>query len=106
MSAVPILRADPGPHPARRADQTSSDHPAGGGPVRLTCVAPATNRFRFYELRWEQDLFHQLVLVRIFGRIGRPGRIFSQAYPDEASLQKEAERLIRRRLQHGYQLSL
>jgi predicted DNA-binding WGR domain protein len=78
-------------------------HPIKSG-IRLTRVDPEKNRARFYELRCEQDLFNQLVLVRTFGRIGKPGRVFSRAYPDEASLQKDVERLIKRRLQHGYQL--
>jgi predicted DNA-binding WGR domain protein len=68
-------------------------------------VDPEKNRSRFYELRWEHNLFDQLVLVRTFGRIGKPGRVFSRAYPDEPTMQKDVERLIRRRLQHGYQLS-
>jgi predicted DNA-binding WGR domain protein len=73
-------------------------------PIRLTNVDQSRNRQRFYELHFQQDLFNQLTLVRTFGRIGMAGRVFSRAYPDEASLRKEVERLIRRRLQHGYQL--
>jgi hypothetical protein len=57
-------------------------------------------------LRPEQGLFNQLVLVRTYGRLGKAERVFSTAYSDELTMQKDVAALIRRRLQHGYQMSL
>jgi predicted DNA-binding WGR domain protein len=68
-------------------------------PIRLTSVDPSKKRQRFYELRREQDLFNQLVLVRTYGRIGKPGRVLSRVYADVPSLQKgsphEREKIVR-----------
>lgn len=72
-------------------------------PLRFTNVEVAKNRRRFYELRWEQDLFDGPVLVRSFGRIGTEGRTLARSYPDQETAEKEISRLIKRRLQHGYQ---
>jgi predicted DNA-binding WGR domain protein len=71
----------------------------------LTSVEADKNRRRFYELRWEQDLFNGPVLVRKFGRLGTEGRSLARVYPDQESAQKEIQKLIRLRLRHGYQLA-
>ena len=72
--------------------------------LRFTNVDVSQNRRRFYELRWEESLFGGPVLVRQFGRLGTEGRTVARSYPDQESAQKEMQRLMKRRLQHGYQL--
>jgi hypothetical protein len=40
--------------------------------VRFASTDPATNRFRFYDLRWQPTLFGEEALVRVWGRQGQP----------------------------------
>ena len=43
--------------------------------TRLQSIDPARNRRRFYAMSVQRDLFGDWVLVREWGRIGRPGRV-------------------------------
>jgi len=70
--------------------------------VRLVSVDPARNRARVYRLAWQPDLRGSGVLIRAWGRIGASGRLLCIAYPDRASAQPAIQRLLARRLRHGY----
>ena len=71
--------------------------------VYFTSIDPARNRYRFYTLTWQHGLWGEVSLVRSWGRIGGRGRSCSHIYEDQSAGQKEAARLVTRRLQRGYQ---
>ena len=70
--------------------------------IHLEYVDPAANRFRAYQVAIEVDLFAECALVVSWGRIGRPGRTRVVGSGDAATVRAMAERLLRRREQHGY----
>ena len=72
--------------------------------VRFASTDPATNRLRFYDLRWQPTLFGEGALVRVWGRQGQPGTIRATVYPDRDRAQRDIRSLVRRRLSHGYQV--
>jgi len=72
--------------------------------ARFVSVDPGKNRYRFYVLAWQADLFGQTVLARTWGRLGTRGstRLFFVGEREQAA--GAIERLIRHRALHGYQL--
>ena len=72
--------------------------------VRFESCDPAKNRARFYTITWQPVLWGGGATVRRRGRLGGPGRALTTFYDDRASAQESIERLIRRRLQRGYQV--
>ena len=72
--------------------------------VRFANVDPAENRHRFYDLTWQPTLFGDGALVRTWGRQGQPGTTRATFYPDRACAEAEVRHVVRRRLQHGYQV--
>ena len=72
--------------------------------VRLTRADRASPRLRVYTLRWETALFESRTLVRSYGPQGTEGRQLARTYPDEATARREIRRLLRRRLQRGYEV--
>ena len=72
--------------------------------VRFASTDPATNRFRFYDLRWQPTLFGEGALVRVWSRQGQPGTVRATVYPDRDHAQAVIRHLVRRRLAHGYQV--
>lgn len=72
--------------------------------VRFASIDPARNRAHVYTLAWQPLLWGGGAVVCTWGRLGRPGRTRKWCYPDRASAQATVERIIRRRLQHGYQV--
>jgi predicted DNA-binding WGR domain protein len=72
--------------------------------VRFASTDPASNRFRFYDLRWQPTLFGEGALVRVWGRQGQPGTVWATVYPDRDQAQSDIRSLVRRRLVHGYQV--
>ncbi len=69
----------------------------------VSCDA-TENRQRFYSLTWQPLLWGGCALVWSWGRQGKAGVRRMVEYPDRASAQTQVERLIRRRIQHRYQL--
>jgi predicted DNA-binding WGR domain protein len=58
---------------------------------------------RYYEVRLQQDLWGQWVLVVRWGRRGTAlGQTRRQPYPAEAAAQSQIEKIHQRRLQRGY----
>jgi predicted DNA-binding WGR domain protein len=72
--------------------------------AHLTSVNPAKRRFRHNVLGWQPTLWGQEALVCRWGRIGAVGKSRFSLYPDRASAQETITRVIRRRLQHKYQV--
>ena len=72
--------------------------------ARFVSRDPATNRERFYSLTWQPLLWGGNALVWTWGRLGKSGVCRVAEFPDRASAQAQVERLVRRRLQHRYEL--
>jgi predicted DNA-binding WGR domain protein len=70
--------------------------------MRLYRIDPGRNMARFYELAVERDLFGKVVVVRAWGRIGRPGSIRLDEHPDEAQAQAAATNLGAAKMRRGY----
>lgn len=70
--------------------------------VTLKRVNPAINMRRFYSLSVEKDLLGQCVLVRAWGRIGKPGKVALQAYDTEEAADKELRRVMSAKVRRGY----
>ncbi len=73
--------------------------------VRLVSCAPEHNRQRFYLFSWQRSLYGERVLVCTWGRIGTLGRSRSICFPEGSPVVASLERLIKRRLQRGYQVT-
>jgi len=72
--------------------------------ARFVSVEPEKNRFRFYSLTWQPSLWGGGVLIRSWGRIGSRGRSLETTYPDRQGAQELIDQMVRRRVQHGYQV--
>ena len=72
--------------------------------IRLESIDPATNRARFYLLQWQPTLDGRQVLLRIWGRLGTLGQVRPLLWADAAELPDHIQRVLSRRLQHGYAL--
>ena len=72
--------------------------------LRLVSIDASRNRTRFYVLQWQPTLWGSVMLMRIWGRIGGPGRM--QVVHETATPQRAAAltRLVRQRLRHGYHI--
>jgi predicted DNA-binding WGR domain protein len=70
--------------------------------LRLVSLDPSRNRARVYVLTWQPTLWGEIALVRTWGRLDHPGRSQMTIYPDRHQAQTDLRRLLRRRLQHGY----
>ena len=73
--------------------------------VRFVSQDPAKNRQRFYLLGWQSTLDGETALVCSWGRLGTHGRSRTIFYPEQAQVQENLVRLIRRRLRRGYQVT-
>jgi predicted DNA-binding WGR domain protein len=67
--------------------------------LTLYRIDPAKNMKRFYRLDIQRDLFGNHCLLRVWGRIGRPGQVRSIPYPtgDEAQVAFQKQRTTKER---------
>jgi predicted DNA-binding WGR domain protein len=72
--------------------------------LRLVSVDPSRNRARVYVLTWQPTLWGEVALVRTWGRLDHPGRSQMTIYPNRNQARPDLRRLLRRRLQHGYEV--
>ncbi len=72
--------------------------------LRLVSIDAGRNRARFYVLQWQPTIWGGVALVRVWGRIGSPGRAQVLCYAETPQMDATVERVVRRRLRHGYQL--
>jgi predicted DNA-binding WGR domain protein len=70
--------------------------------VCLRRVDPARNMSRFYRLDVQPDLFGGVLLMKEWGRIGRPGQMRQTPYPSLAEAQAALERQQRTKERRGY----
>ena len=101
-AGVPAAHRGPPGSAARSMDGPEATPFRDG--ARFVSVDPTTNRARFYEVRLQATLWGAVALVRTWGRLGTPGRSAVRSYPEPGAARAAAERLVRRRLQRGYQL--
>jgi predicted DNA-binding WGR domain protein len=73
--------------------------------IPIEALAQFTGYIRFYLLSWQPDLDGSRVLVCTWGRIGTRGRSRVVFYPKQANAQDAITRIIKRRLQRGYQVT-
>lgn len=64
---------------------------------------PAKNMARFYLIGIHADLFGGVAVLREWGRIGRAGRLKTEAHPDEPTADRAAERITARKRCRGYE---
>ena len=79
--------------------------PAWQSTIAFECIEPEQNRYRSYRLELTQDLFGTWALVRSWGRIGRVPRTQVEYFVFRFDAREQAQRVIRRRLGHGYQIT-
>lgn len=70
--------------------------------LQLTRVDAARNMQRFYSMTVQPDLFGGTSLVRVWGRIGRPGRHMIEPHADEGQAINALMTLARRKMRRGY----
>lgn len=70
--------------------------------ITLRRINPARNERRFYALSVERDLLGATVLVKAWGRIGKPGRVALEPYPDETAATNELRRVATIKARRGY----
>ena len=70
--------------------------------ITLRRINPARNERRFYALSVERDLLGATVLVKAWGRIGKPGRVALEPYPTEEAADVELRRVVSSKVKRGY----
>lgn len=70
--------------------------------AELVKVSPAKRQARFYRLEIWPDLFGGFSLVREYGRIGQPGRLQFDPFPEIDTARKAFARLVSRKQRRGH----
>lgn len=70
--------------------------------LHLSRIDPAQNMRRFYRLTIQRDLFGDVSLIRIWGRIGSRGRQIVDAYADEGKAINALMALAQQKRRRGY----
>ena len=70
--------------------------------IYMQSIDPSRNRFRFYNMVLQKDLFGNHYFIRHWGRIGSKGKTKSCFYKDESKVYKDVAKIIHTRLLHGY----
>jgi len=74
-------------------------HPEAAELVKLL---PAQRQARFYRLEIWPDLFGGFSLAREYGRIGQPGRLQLDPFPELDTARKAFARIVRTKQRRGY----
>ncbi len=69
---------------------------------RLRHIDPETNRYRWYVVGVQTNLFGEFVVVREFGRIGQPGTLQSTTCRTEMEALALLAKLHRQKRRKGY----
>lgn len=70
--------------------------------IYLTRIDPDRNLARFYIVAVQGDLFAEHVVMREWGRIGQPGTVRHDRYPDPSAAQEAADQLTATKRKRGY----
>lgn len=68
----------------------------------LKSIDQDKNRYRFYSIVIQPDLFGKFSLIRRWGRIGTKGRSITTIFESFDQVNKEVNRLLQTRARHGY----
>ena len=69
----------------------------------LIRIRPERNEWRFYRMEVWSDLFGHVLLARLWGRIGTPGRVRLDPHSDAGAAVNALARLVRAKRRRGYQ---
>jgi predicted DNA-binding WGR domain protein len=70
--------------------------------AELVKLRPADNQARFYRMAVWPDLFGGFSLAREYGRIGQPGKLRLDPYPEEHQAISAMKKLMRSKTRRGY----
>ena len=70
--------------------------------AELVKLSPAKKQARFYRLEIWPDLFGGFSLAREYGRIGQPGRLQLDPFPEIDAARRSFFRIVRRKQRRGY----
>jgi predicted DNA-binding WGR domain protein len=70
--------------------------------IRLVRKQPDLNMARFYLIQVVPGLFGDWAVLREWGRIGRPGTVRKEWYPDEIEARKASDVILEKKLDRGY----
>lgn len=70
--------------------------------AELVKLAPAKRQARFYRLAIWPDLFGGFSLAREYGRIGQPGRLQLDPFPEIDTARRAFTRIVSRKRRRGY----
>lgn len=70
--------------------------------VHLRCIDPASNKWRYYAMSVQQNLFGEWELVREWGRIGGMGRIRRDLHRSSWQALNALQTLARQKVKRGY----
>lgn len=70
--------------------------------IYLKSIDPEKNRFRFYSMAVQPDLFGQYYLIRTWGRIGSRGRCMPEIFNTYDEAIKSIDAIVKVRHNHGY----
>ena len=73
-----------------------------GAEAELVKSNPAANQARFYRMAIWPDLFGGYSLAREYGRIGQPGKLRLDPYPEETQAINALHKLFKRKTRRGY----
>ena len=71
--------------------------------MHLTREDPTKNLRRFYLMTVQRDLFGGASLIREWGRMGSPGRVFIEHHRDEGHAVNALSDLVAAKRKRGYQ---
>ena len=72
--------------------------------ISLRSIDPSRNRFRFYSLRLDRDLWDQRMLIRRYGRIGTHGHIYMEPVSSMMAARESIKDLTEAKMKRGYLL--
>ncbi len=76
-----------------------------GNSIYLRSIDPLINKFRFYAMYIQDDLWGGVSLVRENGRIGQPGKVVINWYPKINEAITTMNKISREKQNRGYRAS-
>jgi predicted DNA-binding WGR domain protein len=70
--------------------------------IRLIRKQASENMARFYLIQIVPGLFGEWGVLREWGRVGRPGTVRKDWYPDEKAAQQASSIILEKKLSRGY----
>lgn len=70
--------------------------------VHLRCIVPTENKRRFYSMSVQPTLFGDWILIKEWGRVGRPGRIRHEHHATIGEALTSLDKVERQKRRRGY----